>query len=148
MSRFEQKERCRLKEAYREAQEAFNDALGDMDSDLAASKHAVEEALSQLEAWENYVVQIIAAPLGMVAIFERRDGHEEVIPVSYLALHRSGRVAPYVFMGNCQAQQPSHAASFLRIDFSHFLISNEVPFSDIAREETEPVVASMEVWPE
>jgi len=143
MSLWEYEERCRLNDAYQAALLEFEQSLND--GDLKDAKERLEETQIRLEAWDGHVVQVIPSPSGMVAVFERRDGLEELIPVSYLALQRSGRVVPYIFTGNCQPKVPTHFASFLRIDFKELLGSGEVALADIGREETEPA-EEMPIW--
>lgn len=143
MSSWEYEERCRLNDAYQVALVEFEQALND--GDLRAAKERLEETQTRLEVWDGHIVQVIPAPSGMVAVFERRDGREELIPVSYLGLQRSGRVLPYMFTGNCQSKVPTNFSSFLRIDFKEFLGSGEVALCDIGNEETVPA-EEMPIW--
>lgn len=147
MSEWERQERCRLDAAYRAALDAFELALGVGKGDVQAARELLDVTQLALEDWDNHVVQVIPAPIGMVAVFERRDGLEEVIPVSYIALHRSGRTAPYMFMGNCQPKAPAQFSSFLRVDFRHLMGAGEVAFSEVGMEETEPFLENA-LWHE
>lgn len=149
MSQWEHEERCRLREAYKLAQAAYEDALEEGSSaDLHQAIEGREGALATLEAWENHVTQVIQAPSGMVAVFERRDGLEEHIPVSYLGLHRSGRVYPYIFVGNCLARRPTSYPNFLRVDFAGLMQTREAALDDIGREHTEPAPRNSALWPD
>lgn len=146
MSRWEVEERCRLHDAYQNSLLELERSVGDTACDIEKVRARFDEAQAKLEAWDGHVVQVIPAPMGMVAVFERRDGLEELIPVSYLGLQRSGRVAPYIFTGNCQSKIPTNFASFLRIDFQDFLGAGEVSFSEIGRESTEPAPEDQPIW--
>lgn len=148
MSQWEHEQRCRLEDVYQGALAEFERALQFGKGDIEASKERLDSAQSALDEWDEHVVQVIPAPIGMVAVFERRDGREEVIPVSYIGLQRSGRVTPYMFMGNCQPRIPTQFSSFLRIDFKNLMGSGEVAFSEVGREVTEPISEEEVSWHE
>lgn len=148
MSQWEHEQRCRLADDYRDALEGLERALESGRGDIHGAKAALEEAQMALDEWDEHIVQVIPAPTGMVAVFERRDGREELIPVSYIGLQRSGKVMPYMLMGNCQPKTPTQFASFLRVDFNNLMGSGEVAFSEVGREATEPVSEKDVLWQE
>jgi hypothetical protein len=125
-------QRCRLETALHEAEDALDDTLI-RGGDVEAARLALNLAQADLDAWGKQILQVIPAPIGMVAVFERRDGQEEHIPVSYLALHRSGRVLPYIYIGNCEPLMPAHAPNFLRVDH-HWPPEPSLSISEIGRE--------------
>jgi hypothetical protein len=144
MSHWEHEQRCRLKDAYEAARAEYEDALEeDSPKDLGAIMERLEETQAALEGWDDHVTQVVPAPSGMVAVFERRDGLEELIPVGYIALTRSGRVSPYIFEGNCQARRPTSYPNFLRVDYQ---LPGEVALSDIGHERTEPAPRNLALW--
>jgi hypothetical protein len=118
MSREDDENRCRLESAIKELERDLDDAIKYGTGDLIQLRTQLNAAREALYEWRNQITQVFAAPAGMVAVFERRDTLEEYIPVSFLALHRSGKVFPYIFVGNCESQIPSDYPNFLRIDFA------------------------------
>lgn len=133
MSQFEHEERCRLESELRSAEDELDVAIQSRKGDPEAARRRIDAAQAELDVWDRQIIQVSPAPNGMVAVFERRDGLEEHIPVSYLALHRSGRVYPYIFVGNCESILPQYAPNFLRIDHN-WMMNGEVSLSEIAHE--------------
>ena len=133
MSQFEHEHRCRLESALQAAEDVLDDAIRSPKGDADAARRGIDIAQARLDDWDQQIVQVTPAPNGMVAVFERRDGLEEHIPVSYLALHRSGRVYPYIFVGNCESMLPQYAPNFLRIDH-RWMHDGELSFSDLGHE--------------
>lgn len=142
MLRWEYDHRCRLEADHRKALDGFKLAL-DSSGDLEGARRRLDRAQEELFTWDEHVVQVSSPPQGMVAVFERRDGLEELIPVSYLGLQRSGRVVPYILLGNCEPKVPSHIQTFLRIDFKHFM-AGEVALLEASA--TEPTPNVEELW--
>jgi peptidoglycan/xylan/chitin deacetylase (PgdA/CDA1 family) len=126
-------DRCRLEAAITAAQRLLDAAIKHNSPDLVRLRTELNAAHEALVAWDYHVVQVFSSPAGMVAVFEREDGLEEYIPVSYLGLTRSGRVFPYLFMGNCESKIPSDYPNFLRIDFASTM-GGEVPFEFLGTE--------------
>ena len=148
MSRDDER-RCRLESAVKEAEFELNDAIKYGSDDLLDLRHKLNEARDELYAWRNEILQVFSPPAGMVAVFERRDSLEEYIPVSFLALHRSGRVLPYILVANCESKVPSDYPNFLRIDQASAM-TDEVPLEFIATEfaELAPRKPALELeWP-
>lgn len=151
MSPWEYEHRCRLKKAYRKAQEELQTALErpvgeSTGEDVTILQVNLELAQLELEAWEEEVTQVSSPPVGMVAVFERRDGMEEVIPVSYMGLQRCGRVVPYIYVGNCESKIPTQFPNFLRIDFNHLMGRGEVAPTEVMADLTERVREEDVAW--
>lgn len=131
VSQFELEERCRLESALSSAEDALDAAIQSRGGDVEGARRVLDLAQAKLDRWDSQVVQVSPAPAGMVAVFERQDGLEEHIPVSFLALHRSGRVLPYIYVGNCEQELPYRSPNFLRIDHT-WMYQGEVSMGDIA----------------
>jgi hypothetical protein len=106
------------------SQKTLDEAIKNGIGDLIVLRRKLNESRESLQVWGDYILQAFAAPTGMVAVFEREDHREELIPVSYLGLTRAGRVLPYILQGNCESKVPSDYPNFLRIDFAQ-LMANE-----------------------
>lgn len=131
----------------RELDRDLHDAIRFGSGDLISLRTQLNAARDELHTWQNTITQVFAAPVGMVAVFERRDTFEEYIPVAFLALHRSGRVLPYILVGNCESKVPSDYPNYLRIDFAQ-LMGAEVPLEAAATEVFELAPAPKEAaWP-
>lgn len=133
-----QTKRDRLAAAVHVAIDHFEHVLTRMDGSPTEAKKRLDAAQAALDAWDNHILQVISPPHGMVAVFERSDGLEEVIPVSYLARHRSGRVLPYIYVGNCEPKTPVQYATFLRIDFQP-MMAGEVDLGVEGKEDMSPL---------
>lgn len=129
----EREERCRLESAVTLAQRQLDGAISSNSPDLVKLRTKLNTAHDALVTWDHHVLQVFSPPAGMVAVFEREDGLEEYIPVGYLGLTRSGRVFPYLFMGNCESKVPSDYPNFLRIDFASTMVG-DVPFEFLGTE--------------
>lgn len=126
-------ERSRLESAIHAAQSLLDGAIKHNSPDLVRIRNQLNAAHEALVSWDHHVVQAFSPPVGMVAVFEREDGLEEYIPVSYMGLTRSGRVFPYLLLGNCESKIPSDFSTFLRIDFTSTM-EGEVPFELLGTE--------------
>ena len=130
---FEREEQCRLESAARLSQKMLDDAIHRGSGDLISLRSNLNRAREDLRVWGDHVLQVFSPPAGMVAVFEREDGLEEYIPISYLGLTRGGRVYPYMLLGNCESKMPADYPNFLRIDNVH-VMTNEVAFEVMGTE--------------
>jgi hypothetical protein len=142
---WEHEQRCKLEGDYQDALDDFERSLVHLRGDPILAKERLDAAQEALDGWDEHVVQITPAPAGMVAVFERKDGLEEVIPVSYIGLQRSGRAVPYILLGNCEPKVPTRFSTFLRIDFSH-LMGGEFALTEVGNEETERIPNGEPPW--